>query len=274
MKHLSSRDNPFVKHLHALAHSARERRETNETILDGVHLVQAALSAARPLSALAVSEHALAKPEVEDLLERAVHVPRYILSERLFAHVSPVAQPAGILAVLPVPDVSGEISADASLVVLDGVQDPGNLGTLIRTAAAAGVKDVILTAGCAQAWAPKVLRAAMGAHFITRVHEQADPRVVSRGFSGEILATGLGPESGDLYALDLRAPAIWLFGAEGQGLSAEVAALATRFVTIPMPGAIESLNVAAAAAICLFEQVRQQARTGAETSVRVIHSGG
>jgi TrmH family RNA methyltransferase len=116
---------------------------------------------------------------------------------------------------------------------------------------------VLLTAGCAQAWSPRALRAGMGAQFLLRIREQADVAALLQHYPGPILATGLQGGARALYEHDLRGAVAWLFGAEGRGLSPELTALASAVVVIPMPGAVESLNVAAAAAVCLFEQVRQ-----------------
>lgn len=261
MKTITSRDNPAIKRLHALAHSARDRRSEGRTLLDGAHLVQAALDAGWPLRELVASDQGLGRAEIADLLERCASVPAIHLTDALFAHVSPVDTPSGLLAVIDLPAPPPTEAFTESLLVLDGVQDAGNLGTILRTGAAAGVRDVLLTPGCAQAWSPRVLRAGMGGHFCLRLHEHADVAVLLQGYPGQILATGLGAGARELYETDLRGAVAWLFGAEGRGLSAGVAALATDTVVIPMPGAVESLNVAAAAAVCLFEQVRQR-RTG------------
>lgn len=258
MKAISSRDNPAVRRLHALAGSARERRKYGETVLDGAHLVQAALQAGWPLKELVVSDQGLAREEIRGLLGRCDTLPVLHLSDGLFAHVSPVESPSGLLAVIELPAPPPVLPLADSVVLLDGVQDAGNLGTILRTAAAAGIADVLLTTGCAQAWAPRVLRAGMGAHFVLRIHERCDPVARLEGFSGPLLATALAPQARELYAVDLDCPVAWLFGAEGQGLSPEVAALATDCIIIPMPGAIESLNVGSAVAICLFEQLRQR----------------
>lgn len=257
MKPVTSRDNPLIKHLRALSESARARRESGQTLLDGVHLVEAALAAGLMPARLVVSESGLRRAEIVALLDACGDVPAVSLPDGLFAHVSPVDSPSGLLAVLDVPpDADGPLSD--TVVALDGVQDPGNLGTILRTAAAAGVRDVLLGAGCAQAWAPRVLRAGMGGHFRLRLRERVGLPEVLRGFDGAILATVLRPDARSLYALDLRGPTVWLFGAEGAGLSPGVAALATQGVRIPMPGETESLNVGAAAAVCLFEQLRQR----------------
>jgi RNA methyltransferase, TrmH family len=156
----------------------------------------------------------------------------------------PAAHPPG-------PDI-------AACVVLEDVQDPGNLGSILRSAAAAGVRDVLLTPACAQAWSPRVLRAGMGAHFALRLYEQCDIAAFASRYRGRVLAAvrdGAGP----VFGTDLRGDVALMFGNEGAGLSAGLLALASARVSIPMPGACESLNVAAAAAVCLFERVRQLA---------------
>ena len=266
MKAISSRDNPMVKRLHALANSARERRKLGETLLDGAHLLDAALQQQWPLKAVVVSDSGCAQEEIEDLLARCAHdLPRYQLPDALFAHISPVDSPSGVIAIIdlpPEPDparlADGAALSAHSLVVLDGVQDPGNLGTILRTAAAAGVRDVLLTTGCAGAWSPRALRAGMGAHFGLRIRERVDAVDVLGAFRGAILATALGEGARSLYELDLDAPVAWLFGAEGQGVSSALLACASQRVIIPMAGDVESLNVAAAVAVCLFEQARQR----------------
>lgn len=258
MKTITSRDNAAIKRLHALATSARDRRSMGQTLLDGAHLVQAALDANWPLRELVVSDQGLAHPEIARMVERCQPATTLHLTDSLFAHVSPVDTPSGLMAVIDLPQEAPRSVFSDSLLVLDGVQDSGNLGTILRTAAAAGLRDVLLTPGCAQAWSPRVLRAGMGGHFCLRIHEQVDAAAVLGGYSGQVLATGLGSGARALYDCDLTGPVAWLFGAEGRGLSAEVAALARGMLVIPMPGAVESLNVGAAAAICLFEQVRQR----------------
>lgn len=267
MKAISSRDNPLVKRLHALANSARERRKLGETLLDGAHLLDAALQQPWPLKAIVVSDSGRAQVEIEGLLARCAHgIPRYQLPDALFAHISPVDTPSGVIAIIDLPpepdavslDIAAAVSTAHSLVVLDAVQDPGNLGTILRTAAAAGVTEVLLTAGCAGAWSPRALRAGMGAHFGLHIHERVDAVHVLGAFHGAILATALGEGARSLYELNLDAPVAWLFGAEGQGVSPALLACASQRVIIPMAGDIESLNVAAAVAVCLFEQVRQR----------------
>ena len=257
MKPISSRDNATVKHLHALATSARARRGSGETLIDGAHLLGVALERGVQPKMVVVSESGRGQAEIAALLEACSAFNCIELPDRLFAHVSPVDAPSGVLAVITIPPPALELSVTGSCVVLDGVQDPGNLGSILRTAAAVGVADVLLAPGCAQAWSPRVLRAAMGAHFGLRIFENVNAQAVLAGFSGAILAADL-QDSVELYELDLRGQVAWLFGSEGQGLSSAMVALATQRVLIPMPGGMESLNVGVAAGVCLFEQLRQQ----------------
>ncbi|MDR3088102.1 MAG: RNA methyltransferase [Azoarcus sp.] len=253
-----SRNDPRIKLLVALANNPRTRRGQGQTILDGVHLLDCALKAGMPLLEVCVSESARVRDEIIALLARlpAGLVPMCV-SDAIFARISPVDTPAGILARITQPPSSIPEAGRASLVVLDSIQDPGNLGTILRTAAAAGIDQAWLTPGCAQAWAPKTLRAGMGAHFRLRIAEQVDALANLAAYPGKVVATGLGAEARTFFEADLRGPVAWLFGAEGQGVSPVLRALADEVLVIPMAEGIESLNVGAAAAVCLFEQLRQ-----------------
>jgi TrmH family RNA methyltransferase len=147
-------------------------------------------------------------------------------------------------------------------VMLEDIQDPGNLGSMLRTCAAAGIRHVLLSAGSAHAWSPRVLRAGMGAHFALAVYEQADLPAAARAFRGSRVATRQGA-SQSVFSTDLKGNVAFLFGNEGAGLSRELLDAADVVVSVPMPGPVESLNVAAAAAVCLFERVRQMETRGA-----------
>ena len=136
-------------------------------------------------------------------------------------------------------------------------QDPGNLGSLLRSAAAAGIHQVFLSKSSVHAWSPRVLRAGMGAHFMLNIYEQCELEPLMRTFKGRVIATSHHAKS-SLYELDLTGKVALLFGNEGAGLSQELLAAAHSVASIPMPGKAESLNIAAAAAVCLFERVRQQ----------------
>lgn len=258
MKTISSRQNPLIKELHLLANSAQERRKQGKTLLDGVHLLQVALEQGVELEQVCVSERGLHSAEIAQLIERLeLDMSCIYLSDSLFDYISPTDSPAGILALIDIPEPLTFSTPDASCVVLETVQDSGNLGTILRTAAAAGISDILLSEGCAQVWSPRVLRAAMGAHFSLRIYEKVNLAVALNGYAGRVLATGV-KDAQSLYKLDLTVPVAWMFGSEGTGLSTDTAALAQQWVMIPMATGTESLNVAAAAAVCLFEERRQK----------------
>ena len=257
MKYISSRDNPSFKALRLLAHSARERRKQGRTVLDGPHLVEAYVRRVGTPLLLAASERGMAQEEIRRLVDDHSRSIPTLFSDALFAEISPVETPTGLLALIDIPETRAPQPIASTCVVLDAVQDAGNVGSILRSAAAAGVPLVLLSEGCAQAWSPKTLRAAMGAHFDLTLVERAHVASLLANYSGRVLATRLD-RGESLFDLDLAGPVAWLFGSEGAGLTMELAALAGGTVRIPMPGAAESLNVAAAAAICLFEQVRQR----------------
>jgi TrmH family RNA methyltransferase len=261
MKRITSRDNPLVKDLVRLAHSARDRRRDRIALLDGPHLIEAFLGAGRVPRIAVVSETGLDHPEARLLYERCVGAERAVIADRVFAQISGLASPVGILACADVPAPAALPTSIDDAVILDRLQDTGNVGSILRTSAAAGVRTMVGITGTAFFWSPKVLRAGMGAQFYLDLHEHHEVDAVLPRCRGEILAMDAdGPD--DLYDLDLTGPVAWVFGNEGGGIDPAIAARATRRVRIPMPGEAESLNVAAAAAACLFEQVRQRRGRG------------
>ncbi|MCL2161106.1 MAG: RNA methyltransferase [Betaproteobacteria bacterium] len=258
--HLSSRDNPRLRLLASLGSRPRERRELGQTLLDGPHLIDCALDAGIALLDVCVSKSGCENPEILALLARlpAEEFP-ICVPDALFARLSPVDTPTGILARIALPLSEGLKAVEReTLIVLDAIQDPGNLGSILRTAAAAGVHLAWLTPGCAQAWSPRALRAGMGAHFRLHIFEQVDALAGLAAYQGKVLAAGTGEKSRIFFDTDLRSSVTWLFGAEGQGISPALLARADEIVRIPMAEGIESLNVGAAAAVCLFEQLRQR----------------
>jgi TrmH family RNA methyltransferase len=263
MKTISSRDNAFYKELKSLAASSQARRKAGQSLLDGVHLCQSWLDLnGAPLHAV-VSEAALANPEVAAIVARteALQAPVTALPDALFGAISQVEHGIHLVFLVRTPQPRQPAVLTASAVLLDGVQDPGNVGSILRSAGAAGIKQVYCSAGTAFCWSPKVLRAAMGAHFVLEIFENVDLPALVRGARIPVLATS-GYASERLYGLDLRAPAAWVLGHEGQGVSAELLEMATRRVAVPHAGQVESLNVAACAAVCFFEQLRQQQQAG------------
>jgi TrmH family RNA methyltransferase len=257
MKSIRSSDNPFFKELVKLAGSARQRSNAGQTLLDGAHLLAAYLDSGLTPQHIMLNAAALHDDEIAALLKRAGDVPVMQLDDKLFAKLSELKTPTGILALIQIPHPAEPVAAARFALLLEKIQDPGNLGSMLRSAAAAGCDAVFLSKGCADAWSPKALRAAMGGHFALRIYEQQDLPDVAQAFPGTLLATSLQAKR-SLYDCNLRGNAAFLIGNEGAGLSADLLKHATQTITIPMPGKAESLNAAAAAAICLFEAVRQR----------------
>jgi TrmH family RNA methyltransferase len=255
---ISSRGNPLFKTLLKLAQSARERRKAGLALLEGVHLAQVYLQAVGLPQTVVVAEAQLRNPEIERLLARLESTQTVVLPEALFAQLSTLASPAGLLSVIatPAPPALLPEQMDCCLI-LEDLQDPGNLGSILRSAAGAAIRHVVLSPHCVHAWSPRVVRAAMGAHFLLQIHEQADLVQVLAGFKGRVVATGTQGGS-PVFDAALTGRLALLIGNEGAGLSQPLLAAADEIVCIPMPGGTESLNAAAAAAICLFERVRQQ----------------
>jgi len=259
VKSIHSRDNPQVKALIKLAGSSRERRKTGTTLLEGEHLLRAYRDSGGVAETILASESAFARPEIRALVESAPAGARLVLADALLERISQLVSAAGIAAAVRTPQPGPVPQSLSNCLLLENIQDPGNLGSILRTAVAAGIRHVFLSRDSVFAWAPKVIRAGMGAHFSLSIFEEIDVSEFARAYRGAIVA--MEPRAtASLYDIDLRGPVAWVFGNEGAGLSESIGRLATHRVRIPMPGAAESLNVAAAAAICLFEQLRQRAR--------------
>ena len=257
MKHITSRGNALYKSLLKLAHSSRERRKKRQALLDGTHLVAAYCTSFGLPQTLVLSATGLQHQEIRSLLRQRPELKPVVLADPLFRQISPVTAPTGILAVVHVPERVAHPQDARFCVLLEELQDAGNLGSILRCAAAAGADAAYLSKNCAFAWSPKTLRAAMGAHFHLCLAENADLAEVAKKFRGKLVAAEpRGKES--LYEVDLRGAVAFIIGNEGTGLSETLLKLAHHRVNIPMPGTIESLNAAAAAAVCLFEKVRQE----------------
>jgi TrmH family RNA methyltransferase len=257
VKAISSDANPAFRRWLRMAGMPRAVREEGQTLAEGLHLAQAALAAGVAVAAFLLRKGA-AHPELEALLAQLdTMATGYELAPALYDRIAPVEQGAGLMLVLPLPATALPQAARCDMVYLDGVQDPGNAGALIRSAAAAGVRHVLAGPGTAALWAPRVLRAAMGAHFRLAIHERVTPAQLSQALDGPWFAA-VAHAAPSLWAQALPAgPLGWIFGAEGSGPTAEALAACHQQVCIPTSAAVESLNVAAAAAICLFERRRR-----------------
>jgi len=257
MKAVSSRENAAFKAMVKLATSTSERKKRGLTVLDGAHLVQAFLDSGREVESLMVSAPALSRPEVAALVKRCGERAVTLLTHGLFEKLSTVESASGILAAVPTPE-GRPVPPEADLVLLlEDLQDPGNLGTLLRSAAAAGAGHVLLSKRSVFAWSQKVVRAAMGAHFAVNIVEGADLGDFLSTYRGASIALA-GRAADSLYALELRGPVAFLVGNEGAGLSEALLRAATHRASIPMPGRMESLNAGVAGSLCLFEALRQR----------------
>ncbi|MFZ9569509.1 MAG: TrmH family RNA methyltransferase [Vulcanococcus sp.] len=263
MELITSRRNPLVGRLRAL-HQAKGRREQGLLLLEGTHLLQEVvrlgLSPERVLATPAWMER---HPE----LLASLGVPLQPVGDELLAAVATTDSPDGVVLTLPSANLPAASGQGAWVLALDQLQDPGNLGTLLRTALAAGVDELWLGGG-ADPWQPKVLRASAGAALALPIRREAERQGLlhqleqARQAGHQVVATLVdSSRSIPYWDLDWTCPTVLLLGNEGSGLHPSLAALATHSVTIPHSAAVESLNVAVAAAPLLLERWRQQQRS-------------
>jgi TrmH family RNA methyltransferase len=254
VKHISSRDNALLVRLRKLAHDPAGYRKAGQMWIEGEHLCDAYLRrGGRPAQAVIAATAWSTAPQ-RRLAEQAAHVA--VVADAQMAAISTLESPAS-LGFLVDGAGNGSLRPDAPSVVLDRVQDAGNVGTILRSAAAFGFTQVIALKGTAALWSPKVLRAGMGAHFGLNLAEGLDAQALA-GLAVPLLATS--PHAADeLHRAPLPWPCAWVFGHEGQGVAADLLARCATTLRIAQPGGEESLNVAAAAAVCLYESARRRA---------------
>ncbi len=258
-----SRRNPKVQHVRRLLRSARVRREAGEFVAEGVRLAEEALAAGwLPAWVLFAAEiGARGRAVVEAFRRRGV--PVFAASAEVMQAASATETPQGVLLVLPQRALPWPTEADF-LLVLDGVRDPGNVGTMLRTAWAAGVQGVLLSPDCADPFNPKVVRAGMGAHFHLPLRRAPWEALVPL-LEGKARFLAAGGEGIPYSAADFRRPLALIVGGEARGAGEAARRAATQTVHIPMPGAAESLNAAVAAGVLMFEVVRQRGNADKST---------
>ncbi len=243
---VSSRDNPLVKDLRRLAQDTTAYRKQGRVWLEGDHLCRAALARGLRPAIAVFAESAWLGLQVQ----WGGHAQRnVVLADGLFEELSGLESPARLGFVLDLPATPPVPQAGLSAVVLDRLQDAGNVGSILRSAAAFGFGQVVALKGTAALWSPKVLRAGMGAHFALQLVESAAPDDLA--VLGLPLLVTSSHRGGLLHQAALPWPCAWVLGHEGQGVSPGLEAQATHHIRIAQPGGEESLNVAAAAAICL-----------------------
>jgi len=244
MRRIGSRDNPLVQRVRRLTRDPGAARALGQIWLEGAHLCEAFASRGGRAAAALCSESAWAGAAAQSLGAHADDL--VVLPDALFAQISPLPSPAGVglLAALPPPP---EVRPGVASVVLDRLQDAGNVGSILRSASAFGFRQVLALRGTAGLWSPKVLRAGMGAHFGLELHDGVAADVLA-ALAVPVLATS--SHAGSLLPdAELPQPCAWVFGHEGQGIAPGLLAGCARVVRIPQPGGEESLNVAAAAAV-------------------------
>jgi RNA methyltransferase, TrmH family len=256
-KHIISRDNPIFKQLKKLADNARERRAEGRTLLDGVHLIEDYLHTFGEPELVIIPE-GKSSLEATNLMQTLADVNTVMLPTLMFAELTPVVSSTGILALVKTPNITPPETIEFALM-LEDIQDPGNLGSMLRTALGAGVDVVYLSKGCTDAWSPKALRGGQGAQFHLPLLEGVDlletMQIFTQDFAGKTYATTMNGAS--LYAQDLTQPTAFIIGNEGAGLSKKVLNAASQQISIPIHKNLESLNAGAATAVCLFERARQ-----------------
>jgi TrmH family RNA methyltransferase len=248
---LTSRDNPKVKRWIRLAGDARYRRSEGRALIEGPHLLAAALHhGIRPVAVL-VTEEGAANAEIAALLPANA----VVLGKGVFRAIVDSDTPQGVAAEIAIPDAR---KATGNTIFLEGVQDPANVGAILRSAAAFGIGRVVLDRGCADAWSPRALRAGAGGHFALGIAQTEDLGAEMEAYKGTVACTV--PRGGIALAdAPLDRGTAWVFGGEGSGLSDDTIRRADLRVTIPMASGTESINVAAAAAICLYQSFSRSA---------------
>lgn len=249
-----------AEELRALVREAKARAEAGAFVIEGPHLIERALeSVPKQVEFIAATEKAReANPEIVEKIKK-FRIPFFALTSAISERISDTRSPQGIYARVIFSQSRSLLPKGDVIVALDGVQDPGNLGTIIRTSAWFGVKQMILGAGCAEAFSPKVLRSTQGEIFTVEIAQKVDlasylNEVKNKGY--RILATTLSTGAGSLYRTPRYDKTVVIFGSEAHGISDEILQMADERVMIPRTGSAESLNVAVSAGIVLAELAR------------------
>jgi RNA methyltransferase, TrmH family len=256
MPRVSSADNPRLKEAARLLRSSRDRRKAGRCVLEGDHTIAAYCARYGAPETLIVAESASGRDGIRQLVLQVPAARTLVVADSVWAEIAQLPSGLGAIAVIEAPRPQ-QIALPRLCLLLDDIQDPGNLGSILRTSAAAGFEQVMLSPQCAFAWSPKVLRAGQGAHFHLQIVEDVDLVAWTRAYRGTVFAA-VAADGESVFGVDFTPPLAIAIGNEGAGLSSALRSAVGRSVTIPMPGRFESLNAAAAAAVIMFECVRQQ----------------
>lgn len=251
---ISSAQNPAIKHAAALLGNHRARKKSAQTVLEGVHLIDAYLTAGQMPATLIVSDAYLEHHEVQAILGRLTITP-LVIADKLYKQIRTLGDGVAMMAIINVPsDTATRIDGDC--LILNDVQDAGNIGTLLRSASSVGIRTVISTPNTASLWSPKCLRAGMGAQFSLTMHEHWSIDEILNTVKTPLYATSSHADK-IIYDHDLSQPVAWVMGHEGQGVDERFLQLATP-ISLPQPGGQESLNVGVAGSVCFYEMLRQR----------------
>ncbi len=254
MLEITSASNSKCKYIKSLSRR-KGRDEHGEYTVEGIKSVRDALRSGKEISALCVSGSFYENTR----FDYPENTEIYKIADTIFEGLCDTKAPQGILAVIKIREDAFEPSLDKAYIYCDTVSDPGNLGTIIRTADAAGFGGVFFSHGCADIYAPKTVRASMGSFFNIRLMKDVSPEYLAacrdRGFT--LYGGALSPDAVDYRSADMAKPTIIVIGNEANGISDEVLQICTP-VKIPILGKAESLNAGAAAAVLMYELVRQR----------------
>ena len=258
MKKISSAQNPLVKKLVQLSEKQSFRNKQKMTIIEGAHLTAEWLKRFGVPDFCVISSSSKRSEEVEGIIQKCEELNTEIieLEAKIYSKISPVIKGVGILFVVKIQE-NQCVDFCEDVIILDRIQDPGNFGTILRSAVGFGVKQIICSKGTVSAWSPKVLREGMGAHFKLQIFENQDLNEAISKVEAPIFATSLQAEK-SIYDENFTTKTAWIFGNEGAGVSLELLSKVKNQVIIPQVSEIESLNVAMAATVCLAEQARQR----------------
>lgn len=251
---ITSRQNPLLKKLYRLSSKPASYFATSEVWLEGEHLCQTYLEKVGIPEAVICSQSAYEKRVFTQLIE--ARDTFFVLDDSLFKQISGLQSATGIGYLILLNDHSTKPIVKAPSIVLDRLQDPGNVGSILRSAAAFGFHQVLALKGTCALWSPKVLRAGMGAHFSLQLSEQLEANDLFSCLQVPLVATS-SHTSTMLHKAKLPWPCAWILGNEGQGVDPDLLSKSNLTVCIEQPGGQESLNVAMAASICMYETIRQ-----------------
>lgn len=263
---IESAQNERLKSAIKLLSSNNALRQSGLAAAEGLHLAQTLLHLPGVnIESVWIPQSLLNKPEwltmsaLSDVLENG-EVRCLVLADSLYSKLSKLKSPTGPMIFFEPVNASAAIDLSKEVALLDGIQDPGNVGTLLRNCVAAGVYQVAISDHSAWVWSDKVLRAGMGAQFSLQLFSESELLKALGALQTKtaIRVTSLHPKSVDLFQADLKPAGVWVFGSEGQGVSQPWLDRATQHIRIPQSTLIESLNVGSSSAVCLFEQFRQR----------------